>query len=261
MRSRIVWTARERQAIAVAAAKNLDSFTGMNMVNAVRLALKTASVDGVPVRHRNIQSKISIGDDLIEMINLEQDKVRKEKMPSLRDLVERENDRMAAQAATAEVDMLSRIGAVMAPAILSAFRELMQSEIPKIVEEIRAQTYRQIMDEMTRPSSSADEAKIEITKQQDTRPRVIVYGPMPAQANFIQESYGASLNLSFAKEVSEVRRALHSDSTIVQMVKFTAHLPTDVKRKSASIMFATGGLSSVQDCLNQIVKHEARSHV
>lgn len=91
------------------------------------------------------------------------------------------------------------------------------------------------------------------TVEEDLRPKVLVYGPNADQEKELVETFGDVVNLSFANSLKSLDRKLTARMYLIQMVRFTAHLPHRLKVRGIETKYAPGGVYSVGVRIQEIL--------
>lgn len=85
---------------------------------------------------------------------------------------------------------------------------------------------------------------------------VAIVGLLPSQAGRVQSAYGDQLDLRFIGSDTSIPRAratAESSDQVILMTKFISHDLQDALRKHDGLTFCNGGVSSVNQRLDEIL--------
>lgn len=139
-----------------------------------------------------------------------------------------------------------RAARVPSPVARGIARLLMQQFVP-IAADIMCDVLQIVAQEMP---AALEQELTERTQGGLVRPaskaklkRVIVLGLRPVDAKNLGTDF-PGLDVTYVQELSEVQRRMTSDTTLIQMVKFSAHLTADIKSLVERVIYVQGGMSA-----------------
>lgn len=258
-RTNVRWTAEENTAIAKVAAQYMYTYPTATVLQAVKYAQTVAEIaPGVLVRQRTIVSAAGVSTALQDHVQKCLAQIHEPEVPAKAepepkwDIAEPDVELLANTLARA----LARPLATVMHSILETQRQVLRQEVEQQLEAFKTVVTNQVLEAMTQPADPP-EGGVDTNVKQNTGPegpKILVYGLNGTQETAVKDLIDGAIggpytkNISFSKDSRFLNSDL-TDTTIIQMTRFTDKLPRKVVQKYNPIL-CTGGTSSVVRIVN-----------
>jgi hypothetical protein len=162
----------------------------------------------------------------------------------------------------------AQLGTVIQDALATKVHEYRTKGLPASFEETLAaaatlQGIAPVEVPAAKPQQQAPNSALRLTDTWQEGDNIVIFGLLPAQFAVIenqlkQYSWWEDLKIRHVKELNELHAVSNSRTHLIHVIKFSAHLPVDFRKKIAYIYPKANGIEAVTETIKGIIVGDRR---